>query len=80
MYAPTLKGLLEVHAFTCEKLESLVFDRSIAEVHVATAAYLYGEQDFSSQTGRYTLIGVPGQAMAMSTLTAEAVAPAVENM
>lgn len=44
MYAPTLKGLLEVHAFTCEKLESLVFDRSIAEVHVATAAYLYGER------------------------------------
>jgi hypothetical protein len=52
MYAPTLKGLLEVHAFTCEKLESLVFDRSIAEVHVATAAYLYGERDSSSQTRR----------------------------
>ncbi|CAD6575349.1 MAG: hypothetical protein TREMPRED_001360 [Tremellales sp. Tagirdzhanova-0007] len=62
MYAPMLKGLHEVHAYTCEKLESLVLDRSVSARHGSAAAYLHG------------------QATAMSTSTAEAVATTVDNL
>lgn len=42
LYAPVLKGLQDVHGFTTDYLEKLVFDQNIAEKWAGTAAYLYG--------------------------------------
>jgi hypothetical protein len=42
-YAPALKGLEEVHAYTCEKLETLLFDRTVQYQHLQAVAYLYGK-------------------------------------
>nr|XP_018999660.1 uncharacterized protein I203_07857 [Kwoniella mangroviensis CBS 8507]OCF63121.1 hypothetical protein I203_07857 [Kwoniella mangroviensis CBS 8507] len=62
LYAPSLKGLTDVHAYTCETLESIIFDQPVADRRGQAAAYLYG------------------QAMAMSSLTSEAVSLAIENL
>ncbi|WVF70243.1 hypothetical protein IAT40_005032 [Kwoniella sp. CBS 6097] len=62
LYAPSLKGLTDVHAYACETLESIIFDQPVADRRGQAAGYLYG------------------QAMAMSTLTAEAVELAIENL
>ncbi|OCF37694.1 hypothetical protein I316_00821 [Kwoniella heveanensis BCC8398] len=62
LYAPSLKGLTDVHAYACETLESIIFDQPVADRRGQAASYLYG------------------QAMAMSTLTAEAVELAIENL
>ncbi|WVW82548.1 hypothetical protein I302_104559 [Kwoniella bestiolae CBS 10118] len=62
LYAPALKGLTDVHAYTCETLESIIFDQPVADRRGQAAAYLYG------------------QAMAMSSLTSEAVSLAIENL
>ncbi|WWC66185.1 uncharacterized protein I206_100086 [Kwoniella pini CBS 10737] len=62
LYAPALKGLTDVHAYTCETLESIIFDQPVADRRGQAAAFLYG------------------QAMAMSTLTSEAVSLAIENL
>lgn len=39
---PGLKGLEDVHAYTCEKLEGVLFGQ-VAEEHAAAMAFLYGE-------------------------------------
>ncbi|EIW72381.1 hypothetical protein TREMEDRAFT_26582 [Tremella mesenterica DSM 1558] len=43
LYAPVLKGLQEVHAYVCDKLEGLVFDERFGENHLLAAAYIYGQ-------------------------------------
>jgi hypothetical protein len=43
LYAPSLKGLQDIHAFTCETLESLLFDGRSGVRQAQAAAYLYGE-------------------------------------
>nr|ODN96689.1 hypothetical protein L204_03398 [Cryptococcus depauperatus CBS 7855] len=62
LYAPTLKGLTDVHAYACETLESIIFDQGRLDQRGQAAAFLYGH------------------AMAMSSLTAEAVSLAIENL
>lgn len=42
MYTPMLKGLQDVHAYACERLENLVFDKDVEERHGSVAAYLFG--------------------------------------
>lgn len=37
-----LKGLEDVHAYTCEKLEGVLFGQAAGE-HTAAMAFLYGE-------------------------------------
>jgi hypothetical protein len=39
---PGLKGLEDVHAYTCEKLEGVLFGQ-VKEEHTAAMAFLYGE-------------------------------------
>ncbi|WRT64368.1 uncharacterized protein IL334_001300 [Kwoniella shivajii] len=43
LYAPSLKGLTDVHAYTCETLESIIFDQPVADRRAQAAAYLYGQ-------------------------------------
>ncbi|WWC86456.1 uncharacterized protein L201_001333 [Kwoniella dendrophila CBS 6074] len=43
LYAPSLKGLTDVHAYTCETLESIIFDQPVADKRGQAAAYLYGQ-------------------------------------
>ena len=50
LYAPVLKGLQDVHAYVCDKLEGLVFDERFGENHLLAAAYIYGELR-ASRTG-----------------------------
>ena len=79
MYSPMLKGLHDVHAYTCERLESLLFDRSVADRHDSAAAYLHGK--ISTLFGAYLLTtSCTGRATAMSTSTAETVAITVDNL
>jgi hypothetical protein len=77
LYSPTLKGLQEVHGFATEHLENLVFDQKIGDRHAATAAYLYGT---SFYVANLAATDPAGQAMSMSTFTAEAIAPAIDTM
>lgn len=43
LYAPSLNGLQEVHAFITDQLEILVFDKDIDNENAVLAASLYGE-------------------------------------
>ena len=78
MHAPVLKGLQNVHDYTCERLESLIFDQQMVEMHVSAAAYLYGMTFLVRYASAQAYLS--GQAIAMSSLTAEAVALAIENL
>lgn len=42
LYAPALKGLTDVHAYACETLESIIFDRQNTGQRGQAAAFLYG--------------------------------------
>ena len=77
LYAPVLKGLQEVHAYTCERLESLVFDQTMPYDHSEAAAFLYGK---ISSPVRSQLTDLAGQVMALSPHTSDAVALAVQNL
>ncbi len=43
MYAPSLKGLQEMHSYTCESLEAILFDRRGDDKTAFAAAFLYGQ-------------------------------------
>ena len=73
LYAPALNGLLEVHAFITDQLETLVFDQDIADESAISAASLYGGC-------RHEMNLTLGQAMAMSTITVEGLTPAIEAL
>jgi hypothetical protein len=47
MNSPRLKGLQEVHTYTCDRLKTLMSDRKSADGHGSAAAYLYGQFDLS---------------------------------
>lgn len=82
LYAPALKGLTDVHAYACETLESIIFDQQKADQRGQAAAFLYGTYmccGCGTRSDGYDMI-VLGQAMAMSTLTSEAVTLAIENL
>ncbi|KAK4687661.1 hypothetical protein P7C73_g2454, partial [Tremellales sp. Uapishka_1] len=42
LFTPSMKGLTEIHSYTCEKLESVVFDQKMSDETASAAAFLYG--------------------------------------
>jgi hypothetical protein len=70
----TFKGLQDIHYYTCERLEGLIFDRRVAAKQGTAAAYLYGESFVAF------LLTSAGQAMAMSTLTSGGIGLVLENL